>query len=79
MSTMEERHLSISPREKELVRLIAEGLSEAECAERMAISARTVKGMADTLRHKLGVQRRVQIPMAYWRQTGDDPFPEERQ
>lgn len=75
--TVEDTPVTVSPRERELVRLLAEGLSEVQCAERMGISPRTVKGMADTLRHKLRVARRVQIPMAYWRQTGDDPFPEE--
>lgn len=75
MRTMEERHLTISPREKEIVKLIAEGLSEAQCAERLGVSTRTVKNHADTLRYKLGVRARREIPMAYWRQTGDDPFP----
>lgn len=75
--TTEERHLTISPREKQLVRLIAEGMNENQCAEAMGISPRTVKNVADALRYKLGVKDRRSIPMAYWKATDDDPFPED--
>lgn len=78
MNTMEEeRYLQIAPRERELVRLIAQGFTEKVCAERMGVSANTVKHLADKLRYKLGVRDRRQIPMAFWRQTGEDPFPED--
>jgi len=33
-----------------------------------------VKAHCDTLRQKLGVERRRQIPGAYYRLTGNDPF-----
>ena len=72
---MSDRYVQLRPREHELVPLLARGLTEADCAEEMGISARTVKGIADTLRFKLGVKTRREIPMAYWRVTGIDPFP----
>jgi DNA-binding CsgD family transcriptional regulator len=60
-------------RQREVVRLIAEGNSNAEIAERLGISPRTAKAHSDTLRTKLGVARRRQIPAAYRGVTGEDP------
>ena len=65
---------SITPRQREVVALIAAGLSNDEVAERLAISPRTAKAHSDTLRLKLGVPRRRQIPAAYRMLTGDDPL-----
>jgi len=73
MATMTEAP-SITPRQREVVTLIAAGLSNEEVAERLAISPRTAKAHSDTLRQKLGVTRRRQIPAAYRMQTGDDPL-----
>lgn len=77
MAEETERHLVVSPRERQLVLLLAMGKSEAECATDMEVKISTVKNTANTLRYKLGVRTRREIPMAYWRQTGDDPFPKE--
>lgn len=74
---VQERHIQFSPRERQLVPLIAQGMTEAECAKVMEIGTATVKAAADRLRYKLGVRTRREIPMAYWRQTGEDPFPKE--
>lgn len=64
----------ITPRQRQVVALIAAGCSNEEVAERLRISPRTAKAHADVLRHKLGVPRRRQIPAAYRMQTGEDPL-----
>ncbi len=61
-------------RQREVVELIAAGCSNEEVGERLGISPRTAKAHCDTLRLKLGVSRRRQIPVAYRLVTGDDPL-----
>ena len=64
----------ITERQRQVVELIAAGLSNEEVGLRLGISARTAKAHADVLRRKLGVPRRRQIPAAYRAATGDDPL-----
>ncbi|HSS72839.1 MAG TPA: helix-turn-helix transcriptional regulator [Gaiellaceae bacterium] len=64
----------ITPRQREVVVLIAAGCSNEEVAQRLEISARTAKAHSDALRQKLGVPRRRQIPAAFRRLTGEDPL-----
>jgi DNA-binding CsgD family transcriptional regulator len=52
--------LGITPREREILALIASGLSNREIGERAFISENTVKTHSSRLFDKLGVQRRVQ-------------------
>ena len=65
---------AITDRQKQIVELIAAGCSNEEVALHLGISARTVKAHCDALRQKLGVERRRQIPAAYLRLTGTNPF-----
>jgi DNA-binding CsgD family transcriptional regulator len=65
---------SITPRQRQVIRLIAEGLSNEELGHELGISPRTAKAHCDVLRQKLGVPRRRQIPLAYRLLTGDDPL-----
>ena len=65
---------AITDRQRQIVALIAAGCSNQEVGRHLGISARTVKAHCDTLRRKLGVERRRQIPGAYYRLTGNDPF-----
>ncbi len=69
-----ERGLKITQRQREVVELIAAGLSNDEVGERLGISPRTAKAHSDTLRSKLGVSRRRQIPVAFRVLTGEDPL-----
>ena len=69
-----ERSLTITKRQREVVELIASGLSNDEVGARLGISPRTAKAHSDVLRQKLGVSRRRQIPVAYRRLTGEDPL-----
>ena len=54
------RELGITPREREILALIAEGLSNREIGERLFVSENTVKTHSSRLFEKLGVNRRVQ-------------------
>jgi DNA-binding CsgD family transcriptional regulator len=52
--------LGITPRELEVLQLIAEGLSTKEMAERLFVSENTVKTHAARVLDKLGASRRTQ-------------------
>jgi ATP/maltotriose-dependent transcriptional regulator MalT len=71
---LRERGLTITKRQREVVELIASGLSNDEVGARLGISPRTAKAHCDVLRQKLGVSRRRQIPVAYRLLTGEDPL-----
>ena len=65
---------SITERQRKVIELIAQGLSNDELSQELGISPRTAKAHCDILRQKLGVPRRRQIPLAYRLWTGDDPL-----
>lgn len=52
--------LGITPRELEVLQLIAEGLSNKEIAERVQVSENTVKTHSSRVFDKLGARRRTQ-------------------
>jgi DNA-binding NarL/FixJ family response regulator len=54
------REIGITPRELEILGLIAEGLSNREIGERLFVSENTVKTHSSRVFEKLGVNRRVQ-------------------
>jgi ATP/maltotriose-dependent transcriptional regulator MalT len=64
----------ITARQRQVVELIAQGLSNEEVGLELGISARTAKAHSDALRQKLGVPRRRQIPIAFRLLTGEDPL-----
>jgi non-specific serine/threonine protein kinase len=66
--------IRFTERQREVVRLLAEGCSNDEIALRLGVTSRTAKAHCDTLRSKLGVTRRRYIPQAYRARTGDDPL-----
>jgi DNA-binding NarL/FixJ family response regulator len=61
-------------RQRQVVRLIAEGCSNVEIAERLGVSPRTAKAHSDILRSKLQVSKRRQIPLAFKHATGENPL-----
>ena len=65
---------AITSRQRQVVELIAQGLSNDEIGVTLGISPRTAKAHCDVLRQKLGVARRRQIPVAYRLLTGEDPL-----
>jgi NarL family two-component system response regulator LiaR len=54
------KELGITPREHQILRLIAEGLSNREIGERLFVSENTVKTHSSRVFEKLGVNRRIQ-------------------
>jgi DNA-binding NarL/FixJ family response regulator len=66
--------IRFTERQRQVVKLIAEGCSNIEIAERLGVSPRTAKAHSDILRSKLRVTRRRQIPMAFRDATGESPF-----
>jgi len=63
-----------TPRQRQVIKLIAEGCSNVEIAERLGISPRTAKAHSDILRTKLRVTRRRHIPLAFRNATGESPL-----
>jgi DNA-binding NarL/FixJ family response regulator len=51
----------LSPRERELVTLVAQGHTNAEIAARLYISVRTVASHLDRIREKTGYRRRADL------------------
>ena len=58
--TRQVKALGITPRELEILELIASGLSNREIAERIFVSENTVKTHSSRLFDKLGARRRTQ-------------------
>ena len=54
-------HRSAYRREMEVLKLIAEGMSNKEIADHLHITINTVKGYIKNIYQKLGVSRRVQV------------------
>jgi len=74
LATGSKKTAPITPRQREVVALVAAGCSNNEVAARLGISPRTAKAHCDVLRQKLGVRRRRQIPIAFRLLTGEDPL-----
>ncbi len=57
--------LELTPRETEIVRLIAEGLSNQQIAERLFLSNGTVRNHISTILEKTGLEHRTQIAVMW--------------
>jgi len=58
----------LTPREMEVLKLIAEGLANAEIAERLGIAEKTVKGHVSNVLSKLHLADRTQAAVYAWRE-----------
>lgn len=61
---------TLTRREREVSRLVLEGLSNKEIARKLFLSERTVEGHVASISNKLGFRSRVQIAAWVARQTG---------
>lgn len=59
---------ALSPREREVLELIAEGLGNADIALRLGIGEKTVKTHVSNLLAKLELSDRTQVAVAAWRE-----------
>jgi DNA-binding NarL/FixJ family response regulator len=59
---------SLTPRELEVLQLLAEGLEQTEIAERLVISSKTVASHIERILAKLGVRSRAQAVAAAFRE-----------
>lgn len=57
----------LTPREKDIVELVAQGLSNREIAEQLFITEGTVRNNLSIILEKLQVRDRTQIAIYYWR------------
>jgi DNA-binding NarL/FixJ family response regulator len=64
MPTRPEALVDLTPRETEVLRLVAEGLSNGEIADRLVVSDETVKTHVSRVLAKLGVRDRTQAVVA---------------
>jgi DNA-binding NarL/FixJ family response regulator len=63
----------LTPKEEQVLGLVAEGLTNRQIAERLGVAEKTVKNYVSTLLAKLGVESRTQAAvMAARRPLGDD-------
>jgi predicted ATPase/DNA-binding CsgD family transcriptional regulator len=62
----------LSPREREVAELVAQGLSNVEIATALVISKRTVESHVDHIKQKLGLRTRHQV-MAWAMREAPDP------
>ena len=51
----------LSARERELITLVAQGLTDAQIAAQLCISVRTVRSHLDRIRDKTGCRRRTDL------------------
>jgi DNA-binding CsgD family transcriptional regulator len=59
------RHLAqLSEREAEVAKLVAQGMTNRQVAERLGVAERTAEGHVERIRRKLGVRTRTQIAIA---------------
>ncbi|MEU6587835.1 response regulator transcription factor [Streptomyces sp. NPDC046881] len=63
----------LSPRERDILALIGDGLTNREIGKRLYLSEKTVKNHISRLLAKLGVQRRVQAAVLASHLDGRDP------
>jgi DNA-binding CsgD family transcriptional regulator len=61
VDTAEPAAASLTPREREVITLVATGKTDSEIAAELAISTGTVRSNLDRIRHKTGARRRAGI------------------
>lgn len=65
--------LRLTRREREVARLIADGLTNKGIASRLVISQRTVEGHVEHVLDKMGVKSRTQVAIWFANHGADDP------
>ena len=74
-----EHYAELSEREREVLRLIAEGLSNSDIARQLVISEKTVKSHVSNILSKLHLLDRTQAAVFAWREGLISRFPGQRE
>ena len=53
----------LSPREREIITMVAQGMSNQSIGQKLFISDKTVKNYVTSIRRKLGLENRIQIAL----------------
>lgn len=61
--TITESLKKLSPREREIIQMVALGMSNQAIGEKLYISDKTVKNYVTSIRRKLGVENRIQVAL----------------
>jgi DNA-binding NarL/FixJ family response regulator len=72
---MYHQSMELTDRQLQVIRGIARGDSDTEIATEIGVTPRTVKLHRQLAAQNLGVVERRRIPLAYFEQTGNDPWP----
>lgn len=65
------RIASLTPQEKDILELVAEGLTNRQVGERLHLAEKTVKNTMTSILRKLGMSRRTEAAV-FWTQVHDD-------
>lgn len=66
--------MELTPRDRAIVEALAEGLTDAEVAERLGLSVRTIAYALRSLMERSGVESRFQLGLVLGA-AADAPFP----
>ena len=75
MSPVDQQLAALTEREREVLDLVAEGLTNKQIGERMFLSDKTVKNYVSSMLAKLGMERRTQAAVFAAERHKDDPHP----
>jgi DNA-binding NarL/FixJ family response regulator len=72
VSAPDPRYEQLSPQERRVLDLVAEGLTNRQIAERLFLAEKTVKNYVSSVLHKLGVERRTSAAVYMSQRRADD-------
>ncbi|MGW4064069.1 response regulator [Amycolatopsis sp. NPDC004747] len=71
VATPDPRYEQLSPQERRVLDLVAEGLTNRQIAERLFLAEKTVKNYVSSVLHKLGVERRTSAAVYMSQRRGE--------
>jgi DNA-binding NarL/FixJ family response regulator len=75
VSAPDPRYEQLSPQERRVLDLVAEGLTNRQIAERLFLAEKTVKNYVSSVLHKLGVERRTSAAVYVSQRRGEPGRP----
>ena len=56
----------LTPREQDIVQLVAEGYSNRSIAQKLQLQEQSIKNLVSAAMRKLGVENRTQVALKFW-------------